>query len=305
VNTTLDDQALLSILAAPGPFTGSFKPEGLLADFHGENPNGTWKLRVTDDAGNDVGALKSWSLAITSHETNVVTDESGNYAFFDLLPGSYAVRDVARPNWESTYPAAPGLYALTVGLGEQAGDNNFGAQATAIFGDYDGDDDADGHDFLTWQRRLGQAASPSGSGADGDGSGQVDAGDLGVWRSAFGSSLAPALANATAPAEGSGHARAAALAELDAASLMGPLAYRQTAPGAVRQAFRPAARGTALPSTFATAGPLRAATIAAALTAEYGADAGDDGEAPSTPANGEDDGNAAAAVGGELAPALG
>ena len=59
-------------------------------------------------------------------------------------------------------------------------------------GDYDGDDDADGNDFLVWQRQLG--AAPAGSGADGDASGTVDGGDLDVWREHFGESLEVSVA---------------------------------------------------------------------------------------------------------------
>jgi hypothetical protein len=58
-------------------------------------------------------------------------------------------------------------------------------------GDYDGDGDVDGADFLAWQRQLGATASPPGSGADGDESGSVDGGDLDIWKSNFG---APAVA---------------------------------------------------------------------------------------------------------------
>jgi subtilisin-like proprotein convertase family protein len=39
---------------------------GLLADFNGENPVGTWTLTVSDQAGSDVGTLNSWSLKIAT-----------------------------------------------------------------------------------------------------------------------------------------------------------------------------------------------------------------------------------------------
>lgn len=41
-------------------------PEGRLQAFRGENPNGTWKLRIQDDAASNTGALASWSLRFTS-----------------------------------------------------------------------------------------------------------------------------------------------------------------------------------------------------------------------------------------------
>jgi len=58
-------------------------------------------------------------------------------------------------------------------------------------GDYDRDGDADGHDLLEWQRELG-FTPPAFVGADGDGSSLVDAADLAVWRTAFGSGGAAA-----------------------------------------------------------------------------------------------------------------
>jgi subtilisin-like proprotein convertase family protein len=242
-NLTLDDAAAVSILATPGPFTGSYRPSGLLADFDGQNPNGLWTLEVTDDAGNDVGVLKSWSLSIRSHETFVTTGAEGDFAFFDLPPGAYAVREVAQQNWQQTYPLAPGYYAFAVGSGQQASNMNFGARVTSLTGDYDSDADVDGSDFLLWQRQLGSPASPSGSGADGNANGAVESGDLAVWRENFGGSLAPIAANAVAGGSGetAGKVADSAFAQLDAAALMGPLAYTQPGPASpsVRPVYRP------------------------------------------------------------------
>ncbi|MBA3484540.1 MAG: hypothetical protein H0T51_22275 [Pirellulales bacterium] len=56
-------------------------------------------------------------------------------------------------------------------------------------GDFDGDSDVDGNDFLVWQRTLGQAVTP-GTGADGSGNGTIDAADLTVWKGGFGSAVA-------------------------------------------------------------------------------------------------------------------
>jgi hypothetical protein len=81
-------------------------------------------------------------------------------------------------------------YTLT-SLLPGAGNNN---------GDFDGDSDVDGDDFLVWQRSLGQAVSP-GTGADGNGNGTVDAADLTVWRGGFGSVVAAGAATAGAVPE--------------------------------------------------------------------------------------------------------
>jgi subtilisin-like proprotein convertase family protein len=66
VNTVFDDQAATSITLGTAPFTGSFKPEGLLSTLNGIPANGTWTLEVTDDAAVDIGTLNSWSLTITN-----------------------------------------------------------------------------------------------------------------------------------------------------------------------------------------------------------------------------------------------
>lgn len=50
-------------------------------------------------------------------------------------------------------------------------------------GDYDRDDDADGHDLLVWQQTLG---STSALAADGSRNDVVDAADLPTWQSGFG-----------------------------------------------------------------------------------------------------------------------
>jgi glucose/arabinose dehydrogenase len=60
-------------------------------------------------------------------------------------------------------------------------------------GDYDYDGDADGADFLKWQRTLGSTTDLT---ADGDRSRIVDGEDLDAWKSAFGSLATPAAASA-------------------------------------------------------------------------------------------------------------
>lgn len=44
-------------------------PEEPLAAFRGENPNGIWKITISDDAPEDGGLLSSWSMAIVSLPT--------------------------------------------------------------------------------------------------------------------------------------------------------------------------------------------------------------------------------------------
>ena len=63
--TTFDDAAALSIVGQTAPFAGTFRPEGALAALNGKSANGTWRLRITDDLGGDVGNLLCWSVTIT------------------------------------------------------------------------------------------------------------------------------------------------------------------------------------------------------------------------------------------------
>ena len=55
-------------------------------------------------------------------------------------------------------------------------------------GDFDGDGDVDGADFLTWQRGLGLTGQPDATTGDADDDGDVDADDLVLWKSRFGGS---------------------------------------------------------------------------------------------------------------------
>ncbi len=65
-DTVLDDEAPISILSGFPPFTGRYGPEGRLSDFDGMNAQGTWQLKIVDDAGQDYGNLQSWSIIIES-----------------------------------------------------------------------------------------------------------------------------------------------------------------------------------------------------------------------------------------------
>ncbi len=65
-NTVFDDQATTPIpdTSSEAPFTGTYQPEGLLADFNGGTVDGVWTLEITDDAGGDDGTLNSWTIDI-------------------------------------------------------------------------------------------------------------------------------------------------------------------------------------------------------------------------------------------------
>jgi hypothetical protein len=56
-------------------------------------------------------------------------------------------------------------------------------------GDFDGDSDADGSDFLTWQRNLGRSGTGTRALGDANGDTNVNATDLAFWRRQFGETL--------------------------------------------------------------------------------------------------------------------
>ena len=62
-NTCLNADAASSISSAPAPFTGTFQPTGQMGLVNnGQNPNGTWFLRVNDNYGADEGQVLSCSI---------------------------------------------------------------------------------------------------------------------------------------------------------------------------------------------------------------------------------------------------
>ena len=63
-NTTFDDQAATAIGSGSPPFTGSFRPDGVLSTLNGLSPNGTWRLEIADVVSGDSGFLLGWSLDI-------------------------------------------------------------------------------------------------------------------------------------------------------------------------------------------------------------------------------------------------
>jgi subtilisin-like proprotein convertase family protein len=63
--TVLDDEAAIGIYEGAAPFTGSFRPMGLLSQFDGDTMNGVWTLRLEDPWSNDGGRLNSWGIDIT------------------------------------------------------------------------------------------------------------------------------------------------------------------------------------------------------------------------------------------------
>ena len=99
-DTVFDDQALLSIVGASAPMTGTYYPEGFLADFNGESTVGTWRLELSDSlAASDNGVIHSWSVTLTTDED---ADDDG-YSFCNVLQPSLEDCD---DDDDAVYPGA-------------------------------------------------------------------------------------------------------------------------------------------------------------------------------------------------------
>lgn len=80
-NTCFNMDAATSLSAGTAPFTGTFKPSGQMGLVNnGQNPNGSWKLRVNDNYGADEGNVISFSVTFGNNP-------AGYFAFSSsLLP---------------------------------------------------------------------------------------------------------------------------------------------------------------------------------------------------------------------------
>ena len=115
-NLTLSDSATRSIDSIGFndlPYTGTWKPEGFLSDFGGDDAAGIWTLSITDAVGADEGILNSWSLRFGSGELYRTTDADGNYQFDNIDAGNYIVREEPQPGWTQIPPADTGIPGAT------------------------------------------------------------------------------------------------------------------------------------------------------------------------------------------------
>ena len=107
LDTLFDDEAATPITAGSAPFTGSFRPEGLLSALDGKASGGTWTLTVIDDATFDSGTLTAWSLTICSDVSPTTADYSDLAASYGIAwhSGNGALR--LGPTWtaDTTFSA--------------------------------------------------------------------------------------------------------------------------------------------------------------------------------------------------------
>ena len=76
-NTCLYDSASTGIVFGSAPFSGTFQPMDLLGNANnGQNGNGIWKLKITDNAAQDAGTLLNWSITFSANATTPLTVDS-------------------------------------------------------------------------------------------------------------------------------------------------------------------------------------------------------------------------------------
>lgn len=133
--TILDDEAEEYITDNFLSYGLTFQPEGTLADFDGEDPNGTWNLVIEDDDRRDEGLLDSWSIDITYGEPAALSDEEGVY-LFDNLPGGflYQVKLLDQIGW---LPTMPSPFSVLVENGKSVLDRDIGTARRHEVGDFD------------------------------------------------------------------------------------------------------------------------------------------------------------------------
>jgi subtilisin family serine protease/subtilisin-like proprotein convertase family protein len=69
--TVFDDEAATPIALGQAPFSGSYRPDGILTSFDGQLSRGTWTLSIYDREIFDQGTLNNWSLLFDSLDIDV------------------------------------------------------------------------------------------------------------------------------------------------------------------------------------------------------------------------------------------
>ena len=124
VNTALDDDAATPVLLGSGSFTGTFRPVGGLAKLNGEDPNGTWTLKITNGSDYFSGTLNGWSLQLSYAEPSATTDADGVYAIAHLPAAAFDVRHLNAAGTVHTAPAG-GDQIVTLSDAQIADNVNF------------------------------------------------------------------------------------------------------------------------------------------------------------------------------------
>jgi len=106
-NTIFYNAAENSIYSGAPPYTGNFRPQGVMTSFNDINADGIWILKVCDDTSGNVGTLNSWSL---------------NFMDFSIPPAndscSGAISLTVNPDNSCSFISAGNLQGATASLVE-------------------------------------------------------------------------------------------------------------------------------------------------------------------------------------------
>jgi len=156
--------------------------------------------------GEELSIVLTWNAEVTDTNTDTVFAGSVNLANLDLklydsttsflgsLLDDESVSVSTVDNVEHIYQTdlAPGRYTLELSA-DQARDFGLAWRLETSrdiqTGDFDGDGDSDGSDFLNWQRNVTTLTGATLADGDADGDGDVDADDLSFYQNNFSSSL--------------------------------------------------------------------------------------------------------------------
>ncbi len=93
-NTCLNVDAATSLSSGSAPFTGTFKPSGQMGLVNnGQNPNGSWKLRVNDNYGADQGNVISFSITFGNNPAGYFTFSSSLLPIVEINTNGNTIQD--------------------------------------------------------------------------------------------------------------------------------------------------------------------------------------------------------------------
>jgi subtilisin-like proprotein convertase family protein len=96
-NTCFNQNALNSITQGSAPFTGTFKPLGQLGIINNnQNPNGQWKLRITDTYPSDAGDILDWSITFGVNPASYFSISSSDLPIFVINTNGQTIPDEPR-----------------------------------------------------------------------------------------------------------------------------------------------------------------------------------------------------------------
>ncbi|MBI3194473.1 MAG: VCBS repeat-containing protein, partial [Ignavibacteriae bacterium] len=103
------------------------------------NPGSISGMKFNDVNANGVkdeneSGISSWTIFIDTDddgvldesETNVTTNNNGNYVFSNLSTGTYIIREVQQTDWIQTFPVFPNSYTVNLSTGENVTGKVFG-----------------------------------------------------------------------------------------------------------------------------------------------------------------------------------